>query len=151
MRLIPLALIVASAAFAAAPDLTGSWKLNLTKSDFGQFPPPSSMSAKVTHADPKLTVALKMASENGDLDLSSNYTTDGKECVNQGFGGSDTKTVASWQGETLHMQTKGAFGDVAYTMTDKWTLSADGKILTIQRNFSSSMGEVDQKLILEKQ
>jgi hypothetical protein len=36
-------------------------------------------------------------------------------------------------------------------MQDKWTLSDDGKTLTIVRIFKSSMGEGEQKLVLEKQ
>jgi hypothetical protein len=151
MRFLTIALLAASAAFAATPDLSGSWKLNASKSEFGQFPAPSSMTQKVTHAEPKLTVAMKMSSDMGDLDLTSNYTTDGKECTNQGFGGSEAKSVVKWDGDALLMETKGTFGDNAYTMKDKWTLSEDGKVLTIVRHFSSGMGDLDQKLILEKQ
>ena len=151
MRLVTLALIAASASFAAAPDLNGTWKLNAAKSEFGQFPPPSSMTQKVTHAEPKLTVSVKMAGDQGEFEFSSNYTTDGKECTNQGFGGSEAKSVLKWDGETLLIDTKGSFGDNAYTMKDKWVVSEGGKVLTIQRRFSSSMGDVDQKLVMEKQ
>jgi hypothetical protein len=151
MRLVTLALVAACAGFAATPDLTGNWKLNATKSDFGQFPAPSSMTQKVTHGEPKLTIAVKMTSDMGDLDFTGNYTTDGKECTNQGFGGSEAKSVVKWDGETLLMETKGAFGDNAYTMKDKWTLSEGGKVLTILRHFSSGMGDVDQRIVLDKQ
>jgi len=151
MRLLTLTLIAASAAFAATPDLSGEWKLNTSKSTFGQFPAPSSMVQKVTHAEPKLTVAVKQSSDMGDFEFSSNYTTDGKECTNTGFGGSENKSVLKWDGEALNIDTKGTFGDNSYTMKDKWTLSADGKVLTIARHFSSAMGELDQKLVLEKQ
>jgi hypothetical protein len=144
-------LIIASAAFAAAPDLSGDWKLNTTKSDFGQFPAPGSMSQKVTHAEPKLTVEMKMSGEMGDFNTTSTYTTDGKESTNPGFGGSETKSTAKWDGDTLLIESKGSFGDNPYTMSDKWTLSEGGKVLTIQRKFSSGMGDVVQKLVLEKQ
>jgi hypothetical protein len=151
MRLLTLTLFAASFAFAATPDLSGTWKLNTAKSSFGDFPAPSSMEQKVTHAEPKLTVAVKQVSEMGDFAFNSNYTTDGTECTNQGFGGSENKSVVKWDGDTLNIDTKGTFGDNSYTMKDKWTLSADGKVLTIARHFSSSMGDLDQKLILEKQ
>jgi hypothetical protein len=151
MRLATLALIAVSAAFAAPPDLSGNWKLNASKSDFGQFPAPSSLTQKVTHAEPKLTVALSMKSDMGDFDATSNYTTDGKESTNQGFGGTEAKSTAKWEGDALVMETKGSFGDNAYTMKDKWTLSEDGKVLTIARHFSSGMGDLDQKIVLEKQ
>jgi hypothetical protein len=151
MRLFILALCAASVAFAATPDLSGTWKLNTSKSTFGDFPAPSSMEQKITHAEPKLTVAVKQVSDMGEFAFSSNYTTDGSECTNPGFGGAENKSVVKWEGETLNVDTKGTFGDNAYTMKDKWTLSADGKILTIARHFSSSMGDLDQKLVLEKQ
>ncbi len=151
MRLVTFALFAACAAFAATPDLSGTWKLNSSKSDFGQFPAPSSLTQKISHAEPKLTIELKMASDMGEFNVTSNYTTDGKESTNQGFGGSEAKSTAKWDGEALLIETKGAFGDNAYTMKDKWMLSDGGKVLTIQRRFSSAMGDVDQKIVLDKQ
>lgn len=151
MRLAALALIAASAAFASTPDLNGNWKLNGSKSDFGQFPAPSTLTQKITHAEPKLKVETKMSSDMGDMEFTANYTTDGKESTNQGFGGSEAKSTAKWDAETLVVETKGSFGDNAYTMKDKLSLSEDGKVLTILRHFSSGMGELDQKIVLEKQ
>lgn len=151
MRLAVLALIAASAAFAAVPDLGGNWKLNSSKSDFGQFPAPSGMSQKITQAEPKLTVASKMSGDNGDIEFTANYTTDGKEVTNPGFGGGEMKSTAKWDGAALVIETKGAFGDNPFTMKDKWTVSEDGKTLTVLRHWSSGMGEADQKLVFEKQ
>jgi hypothetical protein len=151
MRLAAFALLAASAAFAAAPDLSGNWKLNGAKSDFGQMPAPSGWTQKITHAEPKLTVDSKMSSDMGDMQFTANYTTDGKETTNQGFGGSEAKSTTKWDGETLLMETKGAFGDNPYTMKDKWSLSEGGKLLIVLRHFSSGMGELDQKLVFEKQ
>jgi hypothetical protein len=151
MRLVAFALFTAAAAFAAAPDLSGNWKLNGSKSDFGQFPAPSSLTQKVTHAEPKITVDSKMSTDNGDMQFTANYTTDGKETTNQGFGGAEMKSTANWDGETLVVETKGTFGDNAFTMKDKWTLADGGKTLTVLRHMSSGMGELDQKLVFEKQ
>jgi len=151
MRLVTLALIAASAALAAAPDFSGTWKLDSAKSDFGQFPAPASMTQKVTHAEPKLAVETKMASDQGDMEFKSTYTTDGKEAVNTGFGGAENKSTLKWDGETLLIETKGAFGDAPFTMKDKWVLSEGGKVLTIQRHFSSGMGEMDQRMVFTKQ
>ena len=150
MRLVVTALIAASFAFAA-PNFSGNWKLNAPKSDFGQFPAPSSMTQTVTHEEPKLAVESKQSSDMGDFQISAKYTTDGKECVNQGFGGGQTKSVVKWDGDALVIETKGTFGDNEFTMKDRWTLSADGKVLTIQRHIGSAMGELDQKITLDKQ
>lgn len=151
MRLPILIFAAASAAFGATPDFSGNWKLNASKSDFGQFPAPSVLTQKVEHADPKLTVDLKMVSDMGDFAFTYRYTTDGKECTNEGFGGSEVKSILKWEGETLVVDSKGTFGDNAYTAKDKWSLSDGGKTLTLLRHFSSPMGEMDQKVILDKQ
>jgi hypothetical protein len=143
-------------ALAAMPALaitnfSGDWKLNVSKSSFGQMPAPSSMTQKITHADPKLTVAIKQSSEMGDFDMQASYTTDGKECTNQGFGGSTTKSIVKWDGDTLMIETKGQFGDNEFTMSEKWVLSGDGKMLTITRTFKSAMGEGEQKMVFDQQ
>ena len=135
----------------AKPNFSGDWKLNTSKSTFGQMPAPSSMTSKITHADPKVSTATKTVGDQGEFEILSNYTTDGKESTNQGFGGNPTTSTAKWDGNTLLIDTKGKFGENEFTMQDKWNLSEDGKVLTIQRTFKSSMGEGEQKMVLEKQ
>ncbi len=143
-------LLAASLAANAKPNLTGDWKLNTEKSDFGQMPPPNSMTQKITHEDPNLQIQVKQSSEMGDFDFEAKYTTDGKECTNT-IRDNPSTSVVKWDGDELAFETKGKFGDNDFTMKDKWSLSEDGKVLTINRHFSSSFGEGDQKLILEKQ
>ena len=60
-----------------------------------------------------------MPGDLGDIEFTVNYTTDGKQSTNQGFGGSEAKSTAKREGETLLLETKGAFGDNAYTIKDK--------------------------------
>lgn len=144
-----LILVLAATAYAK-PNFTGDWKLNAAKSEFGQFPAPSSMTQKASHEEPSLKVATKMATDGGDFDFESTYSTDGKETSNA-FGPNTMKSVAKWDGDTLAIQTKGQFGDAEVTIQDKWELSADGKTIIIRRHFASSQGELDQKLVLEKQ
>jgi len=148
--------ILAVLALAAMPALaktnfSGDWKLNVSQSSFGQMPAPNSMTQKITHEDPKLTVAIKQSSDMGDFDIQASYTTDGKECTNPGFGGNPMKSIVKWDGDTLMIETKGQFGDNEFTMSDKWVLSADGKMLTITRTFKSAMGEGQQKMVFDKQ
>jgi len=144
--------LLSLAAFSAQakPNFSGSWKLNVAKSEFGPFPAPSSMTEAIKHADPALKVAVKMATDNGDMEFESNYSTDAKETTNA-FGPAEMKSSAKWDGEVLQIQTKGQFGDTEVTITDKWEISPDGKTLSVTRHFASSQGEVDQKMVLEKQ
>ena len=144
-------LLLAASPALAKPNFTGDWKLNTSKSTFGEMPAPDSMTSKITHADPNLSVAMKQSGQMGEFEMQSTYTTDGKECSNQGFGGATNKSVVKWDGDTLTIETKGQFGDNEFTMTQKWSLAADGKTLNIVQTFKSAMGEGEQKLVLEKQ
>lgn len=134
----------------AAPNFTGSWKLNNTKSEFGQMPPPNSMTQTVTHEEPKIKVAVKQSSDMGDFDYEREYTTDGQESTAE-VRGNQVKSTVKWDGAILVVTTKGKFGDNDFTMVDRWSLSEDGKTLTVNRHFSSEMGEMDNKLVLDKQ
>ena len=114
------------------------------------MPSPGSMTSKITHEDPKLTSHVKQSGEMGEMEFDASYTTDGKECSNDVFG-NPVKSILKWDGDTLLIDAKGKFGDNDFTSKDKWTLSDDGKTLTIVRLFKSSMGEGEQKLVFEKQ
>ena len=135
----------------ATPNFTGDWKLNASKSTFGQMPAPDSMTYKVTQSDPKLTVDTKQSSQMGEFARTNNYTTDGKESTNEGFQGSTMKSTAKWDGDTLAIDTKGTFGDNEVTIAQKWSLSADGKTLTIAQAIKSPQGEFEVKYVFDKQ
>lgn len=145
-----LILTMTAATAAAKPNFSGDWKLNTSKSDFGQMPAPDSMTQKITHEDPKLDMHIKQSSQMGDFERDVKYTTDGKESTNM-IRDNPAVSVVKWDGDVLTFETKGKFGDNEFTMKDRWTLSEDGKVLTIQRVFSSSMGEAEQKVVMDKQ
>ena len=150
MRRFLIVLTLAAAVLAAKPNFTGDWKLNNSKSDMGQMPAPNSWVQKIAHEDPKLKVSVSMSSDMGDMSWESNYTTDGKESNNT-IRNSESKSIVKWDGDALTFETKGKFGDNDFTMKDKWTVSEDGKVLTLNRHMSSSFGEGEQKLVFEKQ
>ncbi|MBE0657877.1 MAG: hypothetical protein IH602_09315 [Bryobacteraceae bacterium] len=135
---------------AAKPNFTGDWKLNAAKSSFGDFPAPSSMTLKIAHEEPGLKVATAMVSEYGDWNTEAAYTTDGKECVNK-MREAESKSVLKWEADALAINTKAEFGGNPMTIDDKWSLSEDGKTLTIERKFSSDRGELIQKVVMDKQ
>src|ERR1039458_9581837 len=106
--LITLAILALAALPALAkPNFTGDWKLNASKSTFGEMSAPDSMAYKATHADPKLSTEIKQSGQMGEFEMQASYTTDGKESTNEGFGGSTAKSVVKWDGDTLVIETKG--------------------------------------------
>jgi len=135
----------------AKSDFSGTWKLNVAKSDFGPVPAPDSLTETITHQDPslKLNVASKGGMQ-GDMTYDVVYTTDGKECVNK-VGDNELKSMLNWDGNALAVDTKGSFGGNDITLKDRWALSDDGKTLTITRHVTSPMGEADMKEVFEKQ
>ena len=151
-RFCLIAAIFAAAALPmfAKPNFTGTWTANVSKSDFGQMPAPDKMEMKVAHEDPKIDVHSSQSGQFGEMEWDAKYTTDGNESKNT-IRDNPTTSVVKWDGDVLKFETKGKFGDNDFTMTDKWTLSDDGKTLTMNRHFSSSFGEGDQKVVLEKQ
>ena len=144
-------LISAALPALAKPNFTGDWKLNIAKSTFGEIPAPDSMSYKIAHDDPKITSVNKQSGQMGEVETKTACTTDGKECTNEGFQGAVIKTMMNWDGDNLLVESKGKIGEIDFTSKAKWTLSADGKILTLAQNISTSMGDFAQTLVLDKQ
>ncbi|HUE24999.1 MAG TPA: hypothetical protein VMQ86_25160 [Bryobacteraceae bacterium] len=153
-RLFSLALLTLAVGLVQAQaktDFSGTWKLNAGKSDFGPMPPPDIMTEKIAHQDPSLKASVATTGGmQGDMTYDVVYSTDGKECVNH-VGENEFKSTLHWDGDELVVETKGTFSGNEFTSKDRWTLSTDGKTLSIARHLSSAMGEADMKTVFEKQ
>jgi hypothetical protein len=139
-----------SAGAQAKPDFSGNWKMNPSKSDFGMMPAPSSLVRKITHSEPNLKVVNTQVGERGEFTIELAYTTDGKECANKIMNW-DAKSTLKWEGSTLVVDSKLDIQGNLISMSEKWTLSEDGKTLTIAQHFAAPQGEMDAKTVLEKQ
>jgi hypothetical protein len=147
---------MAVAAFTASltaqtkPNFSGTWKLNIAKSDFGVLPPSNGRTDVIDHQDPNLKDTVADDAAQGQQNYTLAMTTDGKEATNNP-GGLEMKNVATWSANTLSVNTKLQFQGSDVTIKTIWALSDDGKTLTESAHFESAMGETDQKLIFEKQ
>ena len=149
--IVALLLLSATTLWAQSkPNFSGEWTLVPGKSDFGMMPPPSSGVQKITHNEPQLKVVSTQTNDQGTNTTESTYTTDGKECVNKGFMDSEMKSTAKWDGDVLVIDSKMDMQGNAITITNRWTLSGDGKGLTVAMHFASPMGEGDIKMAYEK-
>jgi hypothetical protein len=142
--------LLASAYAQQKPNFTGTWKLNVAKSDFGMVPGPDSRLDVITHNEPTLTDKVAADTAQGKQDYTAVYTTDGKEAVNK-RGPVEAKSILHWDGGKLVMDTKLNVNDQDITIKAVWTLSADGKTLTQNVHLAAAMGETDQTLLYEKQ
>ena len=131
-------------------DYSGTWKLNVAKSEFGVLPPLESRTDVITHKEPSLSDSVTQESAEGKQQYTANYTTDGKEAVNK-IGALEIKATLKWAGSSLAITSKFVYGDTDVVGESTWTLSPDGKTLTFSIHYASAMGEVDQKFVFEKQ
>lgn len=148
--LLAIAAFAALATAADKPNFSGSWKMDPDKSTFGPIPPPTSMSRKIDHNDPALNFVEERSAAQGDQTLTFKYTTDGKETTNE-LMGNPVKGTANWDGSALVIAMKADFGGNEIKLTDKWTLSDDGKTLTDAQHIVAPQGEIDITYVLKKQ
>ena len=147
---VALTLVIPAGA-QAKPNFSGSWKLNAGKSDFGQMTGPAKMERNITQADPSLKYSIVQSSpQGGDTTTDMAFTTDGKPTTNQTPMGELTGS-ASWDGDVLTIVNKRQLQGLEITQTERWSLSEDGKVLTVDNKVAMPKGHVEMKIVMDKQ
>lgn len=144
-------MMIASAGCFAAdkPDFSGEWTLNTTKSDFGPMPMPGKLVRKIEHKDPELKITTTTAGQAGERTVESAYKTDGSESVNKAAQG-ESKSVVKWEGSALTFATKREIQGMTIEQSEKWSMSEDGKTLTVDGQLKSPQGELALKIVMDK-
>jgi len=135
---------------AAAPNFSGKWKLDAAKSDFGPMPAPTVFNRSIQHEDPSLAVETTQSGRQGEVTAKMKYTTDGKESVNT-LRGAEVKSIVKWDGETLVISYKRETPQGEIAVQERWKLSEDGKVTTIDSKVSGAFGDIDLKTVLNKE
>ena len=143
-------LLAGAAQGAPNPSLSGEWKLNLSKSNYGSFPAPLGVTRKIVHNGAKLSMTTIQKGPKGEVSSDLSYTTDGKESVNQLQTG-ESKGSAQWIGDKLMIDSSREIQGTVLKQKEIWSVSADGKTLTIDAHVSLPNGEFDVKQVFEKQ
>jgi len=134
------------------PNLSGTWKLNVSKSNFGQIPPPASQVDTIEDNEPSLKITSdQKGGMMGDTSNTSALSTDGKEVTIQGAGGAVVKSTAHWEGSALIVNSKVDVQGNPVTVKTTYTLSADGKTLSEASHIESGMGNFDLTGVFDKQ
>jgi hypothetical protein len=159
-RMMIIAMLALAATVFAAPNFTGTWALDTAKSELpeaGQGRGPGSFMAPamtVTQDEAAITVERTMPGRDGqERKTTTKMTPDGKVVTETNDrGSSDTK--ASWDAATLVVETSRKFEREGQTFemkrSEKWTLSADGKVLTIAFTQTSQRGDSTGKAVYTK-
>ena len=150
--LLAIAIAVPAVSAAQVPNLSGTWVLQADKSDFGMIAAPQSRTDVIEHQEPKLTIKRTVVTTvAGESTLNLVYVVDGKPHKNMA-GPTELTSTLSWEGRTLVTVSTVATDQTGQmTITDRFTLSEDGKTLTQQRTLSAQGQEAKQTMVLAKQ
>jgi len=149
--LFAIAVLAGTAVAADKPSFSGDWKMNAAKSDFGPIPAPATYTRKVTHAEPSITIEdTQTGTALGDQHNTRTYTTDGKEISYQA-NGADVKSSATWNGDALQINSKVSLQGMEIAVKDELALSDDGKTLTDAIHMGTPQGDLDFKVVFDKQ
>jgi hypothetical protein len=142
--IIILAALAVSA--LAAPNFSGHWKLNVEKSKLDD---PYQEERTIEHKDAEITVSVNATVDGEEESSTAKYTTDGKETRNM-IDGDPLFTTVHWDGDALLFDST-LIGDTDTTEThDRWTLSADGKLLTVARKQKIGTDARDLVLVFDR-
>jgi hypothetical protein len=149
-----LALFISGVAVAQPkPDFSGTWVLDPAKSDMGMARTGAAAPAArtVTLVIKQTAAQLSVERHVGDRAETAVFKLDGSESVNKAPSGSDIKSTTKWVGTTLVTKSMMMVGEANVESNDVRSLSADGKVMTIDVTRQTPRGEVKQKLLYNKQ
>jgi hypothetical protein len=139
-----------SASASAKPNFSGTWVLDPSKSDFGAMPGPSSATDVIDHKEPSVKISVKQTNAMGDMAFAMDLVDDGQKVSTWQIFGSEAKSTAHWDGDTLVITTDATIQDNAMKIASRYTLSPDGNTLTVHGHMSGPMGEMDTKAVYAK-
>jgi hypothetical protein len=119
------------------PDLSGTWKLNLAKSDYGDTPGPSRRTDTIEQRGETISESVVSEYRNKPQRYTLAFSTDGKKKIfssdaRVNVGSTTLRSIsASWQGRSLVVTEILNFQDFDLPAENTYTLSGDGSTLTI--------------------
>jgi hypothetical protein len=131
---------------AARPNFSGSWTMDAAKSTSTATLPTSVTWVMSQHGDTLIADRTAATEESGEVKSHLIVGFDGKGWKNTitqpGAGEIETTTVASWDKGVLVMVATGNIQGTDFILTDRLSLSADGKTITAVRSVTVEGNEV---------
>jgi hypothetical protein len=152
--IISLSLIAVA---ASKPDFSGTWVLDKDRS-FSN-PPGLEQTLTIVQTGDLIKLESKQKTAQGERVINETYSLDGKEAEFTPTGGQPDakgKRSASWltDGRIIindKITSTTPKGPATQEITRKWTLSADGRTLTIDYYIDNQNGSFESKRIFVKQ
>jgi hypothetical protein len=123
------------------PNFSGNWQLDYGRSEGG--PAGTATFYFVQHAEPNIKVVRSIDTTKDEWI----FTTDGKEALHMLACCGESKVRAVWKNGALLREVRWNGG----VQRDRWTLSADGSVMTIVRSIQTgSQPETQLKLVFQR-
>lgn len=121
-------------------NFSGTWMANLSQSKIrGALP--AAIVAHIQHADPEMQQELVITREDGsEARAVFLCRTDGDQTKTE-LNGSPIRGGARWEGDELVMETWVQLGSHEMHLCDRWSLSADGRTLTMEHRDGDLAGQ----------
>jgi hypothetical protein len=129
----------------AHSDLSGTWKLNVAKTDLPKHSDFKSETIVVTSSGRSIRFAYTF---DGRAVNTTAYTTDGEKHDGQVFSDRKLVSKASWKNSTLETEdlvVSLANGRVLHDQTIDWKLSSDGRTLARDVHYSKLVSVLDKQ------
>jgi hypothetical protein len=162
LSLVVIAVVLVSAQGKA--NFSGIWVLDKSKTDASQFmgvsegaeqAPNTTMTMLVEQQGTTVRVTRVLRVQGEERKEIHTYKTDGGQTTNTGFRGESVVARAFWEGDKLVVVAtrtmKVLLKEISADSRGVWSLSPDGKTLTIDAKVHSLRGEQRVKAVFDRQ
>jgi hypothetical protein len=126
-------LVSVMALAAGSRDFSGSWEINQGKSKNLGMMTQMKIILKVKQSDTALDVTTTSTYQGKDQDSQAHYDLTGNPTTNESPMGGPAETTAKWDGDKLvtTWTSQSAVAGEKVVRIETWSLSPDGKVLTV--------------------
>ena len=133
------------------PNFSGTWVLDPTKSEGPGLAAAAQTGRTVTIVLKQTATELSVERQVRNQPEVAVFKLDGSESINKTPSGADIKSRTTWVGSTLVTKQSLSMGEANSSSTDVRSLSADGKVMTVEVTRTANGRDTKQKLVYNKQ
>ena len=136
---------------AGAPDFSGTWVLDPASAVDARAGAANAPPKKVEIVVRQTGTTLSIDRKSGDRIETAVHHLDGTESVNKLPSGKEKKSTSTWVGSTLVITSSTDMGTSTVPSTEIFSLSPNGRVMTIDVTLRTPGREIKRKLIYNKQ
>jgi type IV secretion system protein VirB10 len=145
-KIAAICFVAVNAAAQAPGDFSGTWTLDVARSRIRQMPVAPPARLKIEQAGGWLTVTMSASGDGPSA--TAVYSLEYGKSEKSPVGDYTWNSATKWEGAALLVNTI-VTGPAEYTQDDRWSRSADGHRLTIERTIRVRGAEAESVLVYE--